>query len=205
MKVVLASASPRRARLLEQVGIRFEVMPSSIDEIIEDETKPDTVVETLARHKAEDVAVHQPERFIIAADTIVCLDNEILGKPADENQAKEFLRRLSGHTHDVFSGVYAGLTNSASEFTSFISFSERTKVTFSALSEQEINQYVQFGQPFDKAGSYGIQDDLGSLFVERIDGDYYNVVGFPLHRFYVNLRNKMPDIHKELFFAPDES
>lgn len=200
MKVVLASASPRRARLLEQVGIHFEVIPASINEVIEDETKPATIVETLARHKAKDVATHQPERFIIAADTIVCLEDEILGKPEDEKQAAEYLRRLSGNTHDVYSGVYAGLTNSTCEFNSFISFSERTKVTFSALSEQEIKQYVKFGQPFDKAGSYGIQDDLGSLFVERIEGDYYNVVGFPLHRFYLNLRNKMPGIHKELFF-----
>lgn len=200
MKVVLASASPRRAQLLQQVGIPFEVDPASINEVIEDESKPDIIVETLARHKAKDVASHQPDSFIIAADTIVCFENEILGKPDDEQQAAEYLKRLSSHTHDVYSGVYAGLTNSACNFTSYISFSERTKVTFSALSEQEINQYVEHGQPFDKAGSYGIQDDLGSLFVERIEGDFYNVVGFPLHRFYVNLRNEMPDIHQELFF-----
>lgn len=200
MKVVLASASPRRARLLNQVGIKFEVDPASINEVIEDKSKPDTIVETLARHKAKNVASHQPESFIIAADTIVCLDAEIFGKPDSEEQAAEYLQRLSGNTHDVYSGVYAGTTNSDCEFTSYISFSERTKVTFSALSEQEIKQYVEVGQPFDKAGSYGIQDDLGSLFVEKIEGDFYNVVGFPLHRFYVILRNKMPDIHQELFF-----
>ncbi|MDX1642012.1 MAG: Maf family protein [Balneolaceae bacterium] len=200
MKVVLASASPRRARLLNQVGIQFEIIPASINEVIDVESKPPTIVETLARHKAKNVGTHKPDSFIIAADTVVCLDDEILGKPDDEDQATEYLKQLSGNTHDVYSGVYAGLTNSACEFTSFISFSERTKVTFSALTEQEIKQYVKYGQPFDKAGSYGIQDDLGSLFVERIEGDYYNVVGFPLHRFYVNLRNEMPQIHKELFF-----
>lgn len=200
MKVVLASASPRRARLLEQIGIHFDIIPSSINEVIEDESKPDTIVETLSRHKAKDIVSENPDCFIIAADTIVCLDNKILGKPEDENQASDYLRLLSGNTHHVYSGVYAGLSNDANEFTSFISFYERTKVTFTALSELEIQQYVKFGQPFDKAGSYGIQDDLGSLFIEKIEGDYYNVVGFPLHRFYVTLREKMPDIHKELFF-----
>ena len=200
MKVVLASASPRRAHLLEQVGIPFEIDPSSINEVIEDESKPSVVVETLSRHKAKDVASKHPDSFVIAADTIVCLNNEILGKPETENQAADYLWRLSDNTHDVYSGVYAGITNSLCEFTMHLSFSERTKVTFHALSELEIEHYIKFGQPFDKAGSYGIQDDLGSLFVERIDGDYYNVVGFPLHRFYVNLRNKMPEIHKQLFF-----
>lgn len=200
MNVVLGSASPRRAKLLEQVGIRFTVNPSSIEEIIEENTKPATVVQTLAEEKATDVAQKNPGSFIIAADTMVCLKNDILGKPADEAEAKKYLRRLSGKTHDVYSGVFAGLTNASSEFTSFISFSERTKVTFSALTELEIEQYVKVGKPFDKAGAYGIQDDLGSLFVEKIEGDYYNVVGFPLHRFYKILQTEMPDIHTHLFF-----
>lgn len=200
MNVVLASASPRRAKLLKQVGIQFKIDPPSINETIEENTKPGTIVKTLSRHKAKNVATRRPNSFIIAADTIVCSGNEILGKPEDEAQAAEYLRRLSGTAHDVYSGVYAGTTNDVHEFTSFISFSERTKVVFSALSELEIEQYITYGQPFDKAGSYGIQDDLGSLFVERIEGDYYNVVGFPLHSFYNHLRKEMPGIHKQLFF-----
>lgn len=200
MKVILASASPRRAQLLTKVGIRFEVDPSSMKETFPESAAPSDVVELLSRQKAEDVAKRHPEQFLIAADTIVCMNGEILGKPDDAQQAKEYLCQLSGQSHDVMSGVYAGVTNTSGEFNSAISFSERTKVTFSTLSELEIEQYIEYGQPFDKAGSYGIQDDLGSLFVEKIEGDYYNVVGFPLHRFYDTLKKEMPDIHKNLFF-----
>ncbi|NBC03406.1 MAG: septum formation protein Maf [Bacteroidetes bacterium] len=200
MKVILASASPRRAQLLTQVGIHFEIDPSSIEETFSEDTPPHEVVQLLARHKAEDVANRHPKQFLIAADTVVCLHNEILGKPNDIDQASEFLQKLSGQTHDVLSGVYAGETDSSGKFRSEISFFERTKVTFSSLTDLEIEQYIKYGQPFDKAGSYGIQDDLGSLFVEKINGDYYNVVGFPLHRFYDMMKTEMPDIHKKLFF-----
>ena len=200
MNVILASASPRRAQLLTQVGIRFEVDPSSLEETFPESATPSEVVELLSRQKAEDVANRNPDLFLIAADTIVCMNNEILGKPEDAQQAKEYLCQLSGQTHDVLSGVFAGLTDSFGQFISSICFFERTKVTFSTLSELEIEQYIKYGQPFDKAGSYGIQDDLGSLFVEKIEGDYYNVVGFPLHRFYDTLKKEMPDIHKKLFF-----
>lgn len=200
MKVILASASPRRAKLLSQVGIKFEIDPSSIEETIAESTPPADVVKLLARHKAKDVAKRHQDKFLIAADTIVCLGDQILGKPDNSRQAAVYLRQLSGKTHVVFSGVYAGFTDSSGKFSSAISFFERTKVTFAALSELEIKQYIKFGEPFDKAGSYGIQDDLGSLFVEKIEGDYYNVVGFPLHRFYDLLKNEMPDIHKKLFF-----
>jgi septum formation protein len=200
MKVILASASPRRAQLLSQVGIDFIIDPSSIEETFSANSAPAEVVKQLACHKAKDVAIRHKEKFLIAADTIVCLEDEILGKPDNEKQAAKYLNQLSGKTHNVFSGVFAGSINSAGKFSSAISFYERTKVTFAALSELEIEQYIKYGKPFDKAGSYGIQDDLGSLFVEKIEGDYYNVVGFPLHRFYDTLKNEMPDIHKKLFF-----
>lgn len=200
MKVILASASPRRAKLLTQVGIRFNVDPSSLEETFPESATPSEVVRLLSRQKAEDVANRNPNQFLIAADTIVCKDNEILGKPANAKQAQEYLQSLSGQTHEVLSGVFAGLTNSTGTFNSSICFFERTKVTFSTLSKLEIEQYIEYGQPFDKAGSYGIQDDLGSLFIEKIDGDYYNVVGFPLHRFYDTLKKEMPEIHKKLFF-----
>lgn len=204
MKVILASASPRRAKLLSQAGILFDIDPSSIEETFSENSAPEDVVKQLACHKAEDVAKRHKGKFLIAADTIVCLENEILGKPHNEKQAAEYLYQLSGKTHDVFSGVYAGFTNSSAKFSSAITFYERTKVTFAALTELEIKQYIKYGQPFDKAGSYGIQDDLGSLFVEKIEGDYYNVVGFPLHRFYDTLKNEMPNIHKKLFFTSHE-
>lgn len=200
MKVILASASPRRAQLLAQVGIQFEVDPSLMEETFPESASPAEVVKLLSKQKAEDVAERHPEQFLIAADTIVCMNEEILGKPNDAKQAKEYLCQLSGKSHDVLSGVYAGITDASGKFNSSISFIERTKVTFSTLSKLEIEQYIEFGQPFDKAGSYGIQDDLGSLFVEKIEGDYYNVVGFPLHRFYDTLKKEMPDIHKKLFF-----
>lgn len=200
MKVILASASPRRAQLLTQVGIRFDVDPSKIEETFPESTAPSDVVKLLSRQKAEDVAKRHPQEFLIAADTIVCMNAEILGKPDDAKQAREFLCQLSGQSHYVLSGVYAGVTDGSGKFNSGISFYERTKVTFSTLSELEIEQYIEYGQPFDKAGSYGIQDDLGSLFVEKIEGDYYNVVGFPLHRFYDTLKKEMPHIHKKLFF-----
>lgn len=198
MKVVLASASPRRANLLNQAGIHFQVDPSSVDESIVD-SRPASLVIKLSKKKAEEVANRHPNSFVIAADTIVCLKGEILGKPINDLQAAEYLRRLSNNTHEVYSGVYAGLTNASGLITSDLFFSERTKVTFSALSELEIKQYIKHEQPFDKAGSYGIQDDLGALFIKKIDGDYNNVVGFPLHRFYNNLRKEIPDIHKQLF------
>lgn len=200
MNVVLASASPRRAKLLNQVGIVFKVDPSSIHEKIEASSDPETIVKTLAKHKAEDIANRNPDSFIIAADTIVCFEGYVLGKPENKEEAAEFLRKLSGNTHDVYSGVFAGTTDSHGAFDSNLLFSERTKVTFTTLTEEEIEYYIKHGKPFDKAGSYGIQDDIGSLFVKKIDGDYYNVVGFPLHRFYDTLRTKFPALHKEIFF-----
>ncbi len=199
MDIVLASASPRRARLFSQVGIKYKVDPSDIHESIDESLAPETIVETLARHKAEDVAERNPNSFVIAADTIVCLNGNVLGKPENEEEARAYLRQLSDNTHDVYSGVFAGTTAGDSAFDSMINFSERPQVTFGSLTEEEIEYYITYGKPFDKAGSYGIQDDFGSLFVKKIEGDYYNVVGFPLHRFYSELKIKIPALFKEIF------
>ncbi len=200
MKVVLASSSPRRAHLLRQIGISFTIDPSSVDETVSELLPPDEIVQILAQKKGLDVAARHNHSLIIASDTIVCFNNQILGKPVDENEANEMLTLLSDSTHEVFSGVFVALTEDQGKISASFSFYERTKVTFSALSELEVRSYIATGSPFDKAGAYGIQDDMGSLFVKKIDGDYYNVVGFPLHSFYQHLKEKLPDIHRNIFF-----
>ncbi|MEQ9308527.1 MAG: Maf family protein [Balneolaceae bacterium] len=193
LKIVLASKSPRRKKLLNQIGIIFEVIPSNTEEIITKHA-PTEVVTSLALQKATDVASKVSSAFVIGADTIVVLDGAILGKPENEKDAISILTKLSGNTHSVFTGVSFVITNSKKEITSTHSFYEETKVRFSSLSEEEIKLYVASGSPMDKAGAYGIQDDWGSLFVEHIDGDYYNVVGFPLNRFYQELKNIEPTL-----------
>lgn len=203
MKIILASASARRAALLEQIGLQFITVPSNILEEIENNRNPDDIVCSLAREKGLNVATRHSNSLIIAADTIVVVNQKLLGKPAGEDEARYMLSLLSGQTHAVFTGVYTSFTGSSGEIKEDFSFSERTNVTFSSLDESEIEHYVKSRQPYDKAGSYGIQDDLGALFVEKIDGDFYNVVGFPLNRFYRELKKRMPAVHKQLFSVSD--
>ncbi|MEM6335023.1 MAG: Maf family protein [Bacteroidota bacterium] len=176
---VLASGSPRRRRLLSQLGLSFRVHPSLVEERIPDSmSDPADIVEYLAQLKAEDIAQHYPDAVVLGADTIVVLDGEILGKPDTVEDAHQTLRRLAGRSHDVFTGL--ALVCSGETTTSH----ERTRVVFAALSVQEIEDYVATGSPMDKAGSYGIQDDRGALLVEGIEGDFYNVVGLPLRKLY---------------------
>lgn len=188
--IVLASQSPRRRRLLEQAGLTFEVIPSQIEEIVPDNLPPAQLVENLAEAKATAVSSIRPEAFVIAADTTVVLDGEIFNKPASPEEACLMLRRLSGRTHTVYTGfcLLDGPTNRR------VIGHETTRVTFAPLSEQEIAAYLATGSPLDKAGAYGIQDDLGALFICCIEGDYYNVVGFPLSRFYRELKEHFPDL-----------
>tara|TARA_R100001143_G_C3361367_1_gene137121 strand:+ start:60075 stop:60677 length:603 start_codon:yes stop_codon:yes gene_type:complete len=200
MKVVLASSSPRRALLFKQIGLSFTIDPSNVDESISKHTPPDQIVQFLASRKGMDVASRHEHSLIVAADTIVCLDQKILGKPSDKKEAREMLFSLSNLTHDVYSGVFVALTSDNGNLSQSFTFYERTKVTFSALTELEVDHYIKTGSPFDKAGAYGIQDDLGSLFVKNIDGDYYNVVGFPINAFYQHLKVKLPEVHQILFF-----
>lgn len=200
MKVVLASSSPRRALLLKQIGLSFTIDPSNVDETVSEQLLPTEIVQVLASRKGMDVATRHDHSLIIASDTIVSLNDQLLGKPSDKSEAREMLSSLSNLTHEVFSGVFVALTSDRGEITQYFSFSERTKVTFSALSESEVDLYIATGSPFDKAGAYGIQDDLGSLFVKKIEGDYYNVVGFPINAFYQQLKAKLPEIHRNLFF-----
>jgi septum formation protein len=180
--IVLASNSPRRARLLEQMGFSFRVLPAEgVDEDVSI-SDPVSLVLELSRRKAESVLPRVKEGFVVGADTVVCLEGAILGKPRDAKDAVSMLRRLSGKTHDVFTGFTVIQVNG-------VRFSdvERTKVSFRELEDWEITSYVRTGSPLDKAGAYGIQDRSG-LFVDRIEGCFYNVVGFPLTKFYEGLK-----------------
>jgi len=191
--IVLASASPRRKKLLEQIGLEFIQSPSDVDESISSGMDPVETVTKLAALKSAEVASRFQNALIIAADTIVVYNEAILGKPADKKEAAEILETLSGKTHLVITGVSLRLTDDSGRITSSHEFNEQTKVTFAALSHEEIEAYIATGSPFDKAGAYGIQDDWGSVFVSSIEGDYYNVVGFPLHTFYQTLKTFAPE------------
>ncbi len=173
--IVLASSSPRRFELLRQLGVPFQVILPETDESLIEES-PVRVVAELSRRKAADVAQRSPVSLVIAADTVVYCDR-ILGKPKDETDAAEMLRILSGRSHSVYSGVSVAL---GKKIRTEIC---RTEVVFRSLSLEEIRAYLKTGEGADKAGAYGIQGK-GSLFVDRIDGDYFNVVGLPLRTLY---------------------
>lgn len=174
--LILASGSPRRKELLEGTGLPFRVMVSDAEEISTSDASPADVAQQNARIKAEAVAASQePDAIVIGADTIVVLDGRIFGKPTDAADAARMLRELSGRTHQVITGVCV-VRDGASE-----TFAEVTDVTFRQLDADEIEAYVATGEPLDKAGAYGIQG-LGGKLVERIEGDYDNVVGLPVTR-----------------------
>ncbi|MEX0609311.1 MAG: Maf family protein [Balneolaceae bacterium] len=200
LQIILASKSPRRKLLLSQLGLAFEVFPSNLNEDIS-ESDPVKLVEQLALQKAEEVAKQCSNSLIIGADTVVVHSGEVLGKPKNEAEAAKMLKRLSGDNHSVYTGIAFVKTDKDRLIERTKSFYEQTNVQFSTLSAQEIKAYVKSGSPMDKAGAYGIQDDLGALFVERIEGDYYNVVGFPLNRFYRELKIFSPEFF--LFSADD--
>lgn len=175
MKLILASGSPRRKELLEKLQIPFSVIVSECDETVPAHVPAESAAELLAVRKAMAVAKQHPDATVIGADTTVLLDGEILGKPKNEADCKRMLRMLSGKTHQVITGV-AVFQNGRS-----MSFSEETRVEFYALSDAEIDGYAASGEPYDKAGAYGIQGQ-GALLVAGIHGDYYNVVGLPIAR-----------------------
>ena len=175
--MILASQSPRRIELMREAGFDVQVIPADIDESARPGEGPFELVERLARAKAEAVssAHAAPGETVVAADTIVALDGELLGKPADEADARRMLRALSGKTHQVATGVCIAHGERID------SFVDITDVTFYELSDAEIDAYVATGEPMDKAGAYGIQG-RGALFVAGIEGDYYNVMGLPVCR-----------------------
>ena len=172
-KLILASASPRRKELLTQAGYRFEIIPATCEETVPAGLTPKDVVEGLAYQKALDVFAMHPDSTVIGADTVVCFDGEILGKPHDEVDAARMLKLLSGQTHEVRTGF--ALLGKGVEFVS----SEAAMVTFFHLSDAQIQNYIATGEPMDKAGAYGAQGKA-ALFVRGIDGDFFNVMGLPL-------------------------
>lgn len=182
--IVLASSSPRRQQLLRQIGASFIAISPDVDESTRDGEHPAAMVERLSLAKASAVVPPVDSGVVLGSDTIVTLGDEVLGKPSDPADARQMLSRLSGRTHVVYTGF--ALVDIASGDVRV--GHEATSVTFRVLQEEEIARYVETGSPMDKAGSYGIQDDFGAVFVERIDGDYYTVVGLPLARVYVALR-----------------
>ena len=184
-KLVLASASPRRKLLLSQLGLEFEVKESGVNEDGHDGLHPEQYVSTLSAKKASSVGSGEQDAIIVGADTIVVIDDKILNKPLSEQEAGDMLRTLSGRTHKVYTGFTLFDRPSDKSVTAV----EVTKVTFRKLDDDEIASYVASGSPMDKAGAYGIQDDYGAVFVERIEGCFYNVVGFPLAKFYSTLKD----------------
>lgn len=185
--LILASASPRRKHLLTHIGLDFHVIVADVDEdSITTSTPPDEYVSILATLKARTVAEAQSTpAYVIGSDTTVVLDGEILNKPATEAEARLMLRRLSNRTHTVFTAI--AIVDSASLRT--ITAVRSTNVEFRELDDREIDAYVATGSPMDKAGAYGIQDDLGAVFVRNIEGCYYTIVGLPLELLYSTLKS----------------
>ncbi|MCI8727921.1 MAG: septum formation protein Maf [Hungatella sp.] len=178
---ILASGSPRRRELLEQIGVEFEVRISGVEERTS-AVMPEDVVLELSGLKAEDVAREAPEgSWILGADTVVAVDGRIMGKPGSHKEACEMIRSLQGRTHQVFTGVTLICKEGRGQ--KGVSFVEKTDVTLYPMSEEEIREYGESEEPMDKAGAYGIQGRF-ARYVSRIDGDYSNVVGLPVGRVY---------------------
>ncbi len=172
-KLILASSSPSRKMLLQQAGLSFDVVVSGVDETVPPEYTPAQTVETLARRKGEAVLPLCPGKPIIAADSVVSIDGLILGKPKDDEAAKATLRRLSGRTHEIYTGVCL-LAEGKTDV-----FHMSTKVTFYPLTDEEIAEYVAMGESRGRAGAYGIEG-IGVVLVQSIQGDYSNIVGLPV-------------------------
>jgi len=186
-RYILASASPRRKQLMAQIGIACEIIESNVDETAIGAAK--SQVEELALRKACAVCGKVAgEAVVIAADTLVALDDEVLGKPTDRAEAFAMLSALAGRRHTVYTGVAVVKLDAAGAAVRTISFVEATDVFFRPLTDDEINAYIDTGEPFDKAGAYGAQERGGTL-VSRIEGDYFAVVGLPLARLVVALRD----------------
>ena len=186
MKVILASASPRRKEILQNTKLNFDIQKSDIEEVILENESPEDMVVRLAYEKAFDVAKRNKDRLVIGADTIVALDNEVLGKPKDQNEAYQMIKRLSNKTHKVITGIsLINLKENKIIKNYFVSF-----VTFKDLSEDSIKDYINTNESLDKAGAYGIQG-YGALLVDNIQGDYFNIVGLPI--------SKLSDLLKDHF------
>jgi septum formation protein len=183
-KIILASNSPRRKELLSGLGVDYEVKTlPDVDESYPDGLSGEEIAKHIARGKAEAYrSLIQADELVITADTIVWLDETVMGKPKDEEEAKDMLMRLSGKTHQVITGVC--LTTASTQKT----FATVTDVTFATLTDEEVDYYVTRYQPMDKAGSYGVQEWIGFVGVENLSGSYFNVMGLPIQRLYTELK-----------------
>lgn len=178
-RIILGSQSPRRIELIRALGFEVEVRIQQVEEVFPEDLSPEDVPEYLANQKAKPLLPSlKSNELLVTADTIVICEGKILGKPGGEKEAIQMLNFLSGKKHQVITGVGLGTTKR------FITFREVTNVYFSCLKEEQISHYVKHYQPFDKAGSYGIQEWIGYIGIEGIEGCYYNVMGLPLHRLY---------------------
>jgi len=186
--IVLVSASPRRQQLLKQIGVPFEVCPAGIDETLPNRVDdPEAFAVELAFRKIRAVAKEFPDRWLLAADTLVLFGNEPLGKPKTCEEAALMLRKLSGRTHIVVTGLCLAKTDKKGRIRRCLKASEMTFVTFRSLTDEEITAYIATGEPMDKAGAYGIQG-RAAIFATRILGCYYNIVGLPLAKLAMMLR-----------------
>ena len=187
MELILASASPRRKELLEKIGLPFTVQPAKGEERITQKS-PAAVVMELSRQKAEEIAAAQTEDcIIIGADTVVAKGEKIMGKPKDAADAKQMLRSIADDCHQVYTGVTLIRTGAHPQS---VTFQEETDVFLYPISDAELDAYIASGDPMDKAGAYGIQGDF-AIYVKRIAGDYYNVVGLPIGRVYQELKQML--------------
>ncbi len=173
--IILASASPRRRELLEKIGLRFEVEPSNYEEDVHSGLEPHELAQKISLEKAEAVASKHKNAVVIAADTFIVFDGKILGKPHTEKEARKMLETISGKSHSVITGFSIIDTTTSKT----LSKSVETKVYIRKLTSAEVDAYVKSKEPLDKAGAYAIQG-LGAVFVEKIEGDYFNVIGLPL-------------------------
>jgi septum formation protein len=180
--LILASNSPRRQQLLRELGFDFTVQVRPTDEIFPANMPPAEVAGFLAQHKAEQFQPDLDNQLVLCADTIVVIENKILNKPANEAEAKAMLQKLSGQTHEVITGIC--LLSSEG----FHTLSDVAKVEFKILTDTEIDYYIHHYRPFDKAGAYGIQEWIGMIGINRIEGSFYTIMGLPLHRVYQLLK-----------------
>jgi septum formation protein len=183
-KIILASRSPRRQQLLRELGLKFEVVIKEYEEIYPEGLSGEEIARYIAYEKAASYKDELSDNeIVIAADTIVWCNNKVLGKPLNYEDAKRILREISGNIHEVITGL------SLRSLSKEVTFSESTKVTFEALSEEEICYYIDNYKPYDKAGAYGIQEWIGIIACSHIDGSYFNVVGLPVQKLYKELQS----------------
>jgi len=178
---ILASQSPRRRELLHLLDIKFKVVPSDVEEIIKEGLSFPEVVMDLATQKAQAIASEYPEATILGFDTLVILDDEALGKPINRDDAFDMLKRLNGRTHTVITGCALVCCEEV------VTLYDEADVTFVSMTDDEINEYLDTGEPFDKAGAYGIQG-YGGRYISRVEGDFYSVMGVPLRKLYQLIR-----------------